>query len=132
MIDLVSISSNKRSRLAAVLKARPGKNLEHGDHLLYHYALRCFCQRCGKLIRCWEDSDAAAEAECCGMFYKLLPWTVKVEVTDVSERPVLPPMDGSMYSDPDTDLKDHVEGGSGDVEARKTKPLSKAQKRLGR
>jgi hypothetical protein len=33
-----------------------------------------------------------------------MPWTVKVEVKDISSRPILPKMEGSEYCDPNTDL----------------------------
>ena len=98
-------------RFERFVRVRPSKKLENGDHLLFHHALRCVCQRCKRLLD-WESykDDSATETECCGMRYRLLPWTVKIEVEDISSRPLLPKMPGSEYSDPDIDLKSGLIG----------------------
>ena len=100
-----------QERFDRLVRIRPSKPLVDGDHLLFHHALRCLCQMCGRLINwdCHQD-DSATEAECCGLRYRLLPWTVKVGVEDISDRPLLPTMEGSNYSDPDTDLKSRLIG----------------------
>jgi hypothetical protein len=60
---------------------------------------------CGRLLD-WECPDGVSytETECCGLRYKLQPWTIKVHVEDVSSRPILPKMEGSDYADPDLAL----------------------------
>lgn len=80
---------------------RQPKRLASGDHLLLHYALRCLCSECGKLLR-WECEPEAINliAVCCGMQYKGIPRTVVIEIENISDRPILPLMNNSMYSDP--------------------------------
>jgi hypothetical protein len=92
------------------VQQRPAKKLETGDHLTYEHALRCLCQMCGRLLD-WECPDGVSytETECCGLLYRLQPWTVKVRVDDVSSRPILPKMEGSEYPDPETVLTLHFE-----------------------
>lgn len=128
--DRVS-NSLGRMRLEAVLRARPGKPLEHGETLVLHHALRCLCKLCKKLIR-WEDGDGdfALTAECCGLAYRLLPRSVVVEIKDVSSRPILPIMRGSDYSDPATDLSPFLKGNAATVEEHSSKPLSTGQREL--
>ena len=121
-----------RDRFERLLKQRPAKKLTDGDHLLYHHALRCLCQRCGRLLDwdCPEDLSYTI-TECCGMEYRLMPWTVKAEVKDISCRPVLPKMKGSDYSDPNVDLSKQLIGELNTIETITAKPLSAAQGGLG-
>ena len=127
-------SSNQRGpgarRFDRLLQERAPKKLEQGDQLLYEHALRCLCNRCGRLLdwHCPEDASYT-ETECCGQRYVLQPWTVRVAVEDVSSRPLLPKMDGSNYSDPDYTLTDKMTGDIR-IDATQSKPLSKAQRDL--
>lgn len=109
MTDSGDYKKMGEERFERLVRIRPSKPLVDGDHLLFHHALRCLCAGCGKLLN-WEcpKDDSATETECCGMRYRLLPWTVKVEVEDISSRPILPPMAGSNYADPDFDLKSNM------------------------
>lgn len=93
------------SRFDRLVQQRPAKKLEAGDHLTYEHALRCLCQMCGRLLD-WECQDGVSytETECCGLLYRLQPWTVKIHVEDVSSRPVIPKMEGSEYPDPEAVL----------------------------
>ncbi len=73
-------------------RKKPSVKLDAGDQLVFHYALRGLCQRCGKLMD-WESPEGSSqlEGECCGMRYTLQPHTVTVEVEDVSirDRPLM-------------------------------------------
>jgi len=122
-----------RERFEHWLKLRPAKKLGDGDHLLFHHALRCICQRCGRLLD-WECPEDVSNiiTECCGISYRLVPWTVKVEVEDLSSRPILPKMEGSDYADPDTDLSQRLIGEPRAIESKITGGLSEAQKALAR
>lgn len=92
-------------RFERLANQRPPKKLEEGDHLLYEHALRCYCKMCGSLLNWDSPADAShTETECCGLAYKLIPWTIKVQIEDVSSRPILPKMAGSDFSDPTVDL----------------------------
>lgn len=92
-------------RFDRLVQQRAPKKLEQDDLLLYEHALRCHCQLCGRLLdwECHKDVSYT-ETECCGLRYRLQPWTVKVHIEDVSSRPILPKMEGSDYADPSTDL----------------------------
>jgi hypothetical protein len=98
-------ASPGEDRFDRLVQQRAPKKLEAGDLLLYEHALRCHCQMCGRLLT-WENAENVSytETECCGLLYRLQPWTVKVHVEDVSSRPILPKMPNSCYSDPATDL----------------------------
>lgn len=117
-------------RFNHLMKQRPSQKLNEGDFLIYEHALRCLCMRCGSLLdwTCPEDVSFT-ETECCGMRYRLQPWTVKVHVEDVSSRPLLPAMEGSNYADPNFSLKEQAIG-NGAVDEVYTRPLSAAQKDL--
>ena len=112
-------------------RKKPGKKLEQSDQLVFHYALRWFCQRCGRLMD-WDSPEGIAQlvGECCGMRYTLQPHTVTVGVEDVSDRPILPTMQGSNYSDPETDLKPMVQGENDGVVPQRSGGLTPAQKEL--
>lgn len=121
-----------RDRFEKLLKQRPSKKLKDGDHLLYHHALRCLCQYCGKLL----DWDCPADlsytiSECCGVEYRLMPWTVKIETIDISSRPILPKLKGSSYSDPSLDLSEHLVGNHNAIASTIARPLSTLQRGLG-
>jgi hypothetical protein len=124
-------NTHGRMRLEAVLRARPGKPLEHGETLLLHHALRCLCKLCKKLIK-WEngDDEFTLSAECCGLAYRLLPRSVVVEIKDVSSRPILPAMRGSDYSDPGYDLSPFLEGNETAIEGLSSRPLTGSQRDL--
>lgn len=118
-------------RFEQIRRSRPSKRLEDGQTLLYEHALRCLCQRCKKLLNwdCPEDISYT-ETECCGIRYRLRPWTVIVETEDVSSRAILPKMTGSDYSDPETDLS-HRAQGEFHIEPVILPGLSAAQRSLG-
>lgn len=113
-----------------LIKRRPPEKLVQGKQMLYEHALRCFCKNCGSLLN-WDcPTDLSyTEAECCGLHYRLQPWTVRVDIEDVSSRPLLPKMEGSDYADPDLDLGDRVVGETS-ISITTSKPLSDAQKSL--
>lgn len=127
-----NLNSNRgigHDRFQRLVKSRESKKLNHGDHLLFHHALRCLCQRCERLLD-WSCPDdlSYTVTECCGIEYKLLPWTVKIETKDVSSRPILPKIEGSSYSDPSLDLSSRTVWGS-DIRTIISKPLSPSQLR---
>lgn len=117
-------------RFDDLLQQRAPKRLEHDEFILFEHALRCFCSLCGSLLNwdCPEDISYT-ETECCGLRYRLQPWTVKVVIEDVSARPILPEMAGSSYSDPEYELRDGLVG-EADVESSRARPLSVAQQSL--
>jgi hypothetical protein len=117
-------------RFNRLLKQRAPEKLEEGKHMLYEHALRCFCKLCGSLLN-WECPAGISytETECCGLRYRLQPWTVKVWIEDISARPMLPQMEGSNYSDPDFEFGDRLVG-TAKVEATFSKPFSAAQQEL--
>ena len=96
-----------KQRFDRFIKIRPSKPLKDKDHLLFHHALMCKCQKCERLLD-WncDENDSTTITECCGLAYRLLPWTVKVEVTDVSSRPIISKMAGSNYPDPNFQFDD--------------------------
>lgn len=91
------------------LKSRPAKKLINGDHLPLYQALKCFCQRCNRLLN-WDSpvDESNILSECCGVGYKLIPWTVKVEVIDHSESPILPKAAGSDFPDLTISITDQI------------------------
>lgn len=120
-------------RFDRLLRQRAPEKLKDGRSMLYEHALRCFCSLCGGLLN-WEclQDISYTETECCGLRYRLQPWTIKVRIEDVSSRPVLPTMEGSNYSDPEFDLGDQMVGSSTVVEAIIVGKLSEAQRSLGK
>lgn len=120
-----------RQNLERKLRFRESKALEHGQQLLFHYALRCLCQRCGRLMN-WdaEEGQAILQGECCGMLYRLFPRSVAVTVEDISNRPVLPSIDGSGFGDPDADISGLVIGNIDGMITKTQRGLTDAQKKL--
>ena len=117
------------NRFTRLLQQRAPEKLEDGKHMLYEHALRCFCKLCGGLLD-WEcPADISyTETECCGLSYRLQPWTVKLRIEDVSARPILPQMEGSNYSDPAFQFSDDLFVGENSEPLEKTVGgLSKAQ-----
>ena len=120
--------NDKKHRLERILAARPPKKLAGGDHLILHHALRCLCNKCGKIMH-WESDNGSTSlcATCCNTKYKLITWTVKVEVEEVSDDAILPRLNDSIFSDPSIDLSDYVIGSDAGVKTFFTKPLSEKQ-----
>lgn len=118
-------------RFNRLLQQRAPEKLQDGKQMLYEHALRCFCKLCGSLLNwdCPEDISYT-ETECCGLLYRLKPWTVHVLIEDVSSRPILPKMPGSNYSDPECDLSGQLVGDLKTIETTSTRPLSASQKAL--
>lgn len=109
---------------------RKGKRLEHGDQLIFHHALRCYCQKCGRIIN-WDNSDTyRITAECCKTRYTLHPRTVVVEVEEQKLDPFIPRMKGSQYADPEFKLEDHMEGEEQEIAGVESGALSDEQKSL--
>lgn len=120
-----------KERFNQLLQQRAPEKLQDGKQMLYEHALRCYCSLCGGLLN-WEcPSDISyTETECCGLLYRLKPWTVLVVIEDVSSRPILPKMPGSDYSDPSTDLSLQVVGVLHTEEIVTGRPLTANQKSL--
>lgn len=101
-MSLRKIHKNYKSlghdRFAEWIKTKESKRLSNNDHLLLHHALKCLCERCGKLLD-WSNVEDAylITSECCGLLFRLIPWTVRVEIEDQSERPILPKSDESNF-----------------------------------
>jgi len=77
--------------------------------MLLTYALRCRCKVCERILT-WGDCDqqGLVSADCCKQRYTLKPWTVKVSIEDISDKPLLEPMPGSDY--PNADLRLRFDG----------------------
>ena len=99
---------------ASRLLLRPAKKLEHGDQLIFHHALRCLCNKCGRILT-WVGSEAYAQvtADCCSTRYVLQPRTITVRVEDIEENSLLPIMKGSSFVDPNMSLSEYVCGEQG-------------------
>jgi hypothetical protein len=116
------------------MRSRAAKKLEDDETMLYEHALRCFCKLCGGLLN-WDcpKDISYTETECCGLRYRLQPWTVKVRIEDISSRPVLPQMEGSNYSDPEFRFSDEqIVGNFKIIEEQVSGPLSEAQNALSK
>jgi len=102
MVDRRNLRGPGARRFDRLMHLRAAKKLKEDETLLYEHALRCFCNLCGGLLNWSCPKDISyTETECCGLLYRLQPWTVKVWIEDVSSRPILPKMSGSNYADPD-------------------------------
>jgi len=119
------------ARFERLLRLREPEKLEEGKSLLYEHALRCYCRMCGSLLN-WDcpQDISYTQSECCGLLYRLRPWTVKVDIEDVSSRPLLPKMEGSNYSDPSFRFQEDQVFGEQESREVVAKPLSGAQKGL--
>lgn len=120
----------QRLRVQRLWANKPSGPLIDGEQLVFHYALRCKCQQCGRLVT-WEFDGESTRlaATCCQLRYTLVPRTVLVGVEPVAHDPFLPRMQGSSYSDPGTDLTSLSKGGKEPKETR-SGPLSDEQKGL--
>lgn len=120
----------QRLRAQRLWANKPAKPLIDGDQLVFHYALRCKCQHCGRLVS-WDFDEGSSRLTtvCCNTRYSLVPRTVVVSAVPVEPNPLLPSMDGSNYSDPRTDLSDRSVGG-GDLAGEVVDPLSPSQRDL--
>ena len=120
-----------RASVTARLLYRPSKKLEHGDQLIFHHALRCLCNKCGRLLT-WEgaESHAQVEAICCSTRHVLQPRTVTVHVTDIKDDALLPLMRGSSFVDPNMKLDKYIRGEDTEPETKKSKGFSANQKEL--
>lgn len=104
----------------------PSRQLAHGERIALHYALRCVCRICGRLLD-WEGEQGEfAVAICCGQRYRLIPETVHVMLDVPSAQELVPPMSGSALPDPGTDLGPLLRGPD-KFTIYKGKPLSGAQ-----
>ena len=102
--------NDRRRAVERMMEQRESRPLKHGDHMLLTHALRCRCAICGRLVT-WSDCDEQGlmRVECCKQEYVLKPWSVKVYVTDISDKPLMEPMAGSDY--PNNDVQLRMEGG---------------------
>lgn len=116
-------------RFNRLLQQRKPQKLEQDAHMLYEHALRCYCAKCGSLLN-WECplDISYTVTECCGLLYKLQPWTVKVHIEDVSARPILPKMEGSDYADPAYEFSsDLIVGPPPEIKSNSSRTFSRAQ-----
>lgn len=121
-------------RFEQLMRSRAAKKLEDDETMLYEHALRCFCKLCGGLLN-WDcpKDISYTETECCGLRYRLQPWTVKVRIEDISSRPVLPQMEGSNYSDPEFRFADEqIVGNFKVIDEQVAGRLSEAQNALAK
>jgi hypothetical protein len=99
------MDSGRRRALEDMLERRPPKPLSDGDHLALHYALRCLCPRCRRILN-WTEGDSVGvfRADCCGLMFHMRPFSVKISIKDSKPETLIPPARESLFPGPGSEI----------------------------